>query len=122
MLEKDSTKRISLRDILAHPWMAAVDEPAPFANPPVDETVVAHLAELGVALSAQDLKDGIDTEATVAYRILEREQIVRRASREAPSTPVRGPIAQPSPTVQSSPMTPSRTTVCLDPVYTHNFE
>jgi serine/threonine protein kinase len=108
MLEKDNKKRISLREILAHPWMTAVDEPAPFATAPIDETVVAHLAELGVAFSPQDLVDGIDTEATVAYRILEREQMVHRASRDAPSTPVRSPVAQPSPIVHSSPMTPSR--------------
>jgi serine/threonine protein kinase len=108
MLEKSGTKRISLRAILAHPWMIGVDEPPPVAEPPINETIVAQLAGLGLDFSAQDLKDGIDTDAATTYKILEREQMVRLAGGEAKGPHVTSPIQKRSPIVHTSPMTPPR--------------
>jgi serine/threonine protein kinase len=104
MLDKNGDSRIPLAEISSHPWMRNAEGLPPFVARPIDPDRIARLAALGVFVREFDLENGIDTEAAVAYKIIERDDWVR-AEQRGPSTPVKAPA---SPMIASSPMTPSR--------------
>jgi serine/threonine protein kinase len=98
MLEKDPRKRITLQEIREHPWMGRGWEELQFPEQQINESIVAHIGALGLTFSADDLRDGIDNEATVAYKILERDRMVREVGSEQA---MRSPILHASPMKQS---------------------
>jgi serine/threonine protein kinase len=104
MLDKNGDSRISLREIRIHPWMIGIEQIPPFLQTTINRTIIGKLAAGGVFAREFDIINGIDTDAAVAYRILERDEGVR-AELKGPSTPVKTPQ---SPIVASSPMTPAK--------------
>jgi len=89
MLAKDPNERITLRNIMEHPWvregdadrhLSAVERIRVLRNPaqsPLDQEIVSQVREIGVDTS--DLQGnfarGVETAATAAYRVLLRAKM-----------------------------------------------
>jgi serine/threonine protein kinase len=102
MLTKNAKRRFTFDQIRDHPWLASARSALEddFTAPVFDPVVAGQLNELGLALTEADLAEGVNTEASVAYKILEREQMNASLSRGAilaPSTPPPFPMLHAGP-------------------------
>jgi serine/threonine protein kinase len=102
MLTKNPKRRFTFDQIRTHPWVAPALSAleGDFSEPAFDPAIARQLNELGLALTESDLAEGVNTEASVAYRILEREKAnasLSRATILVPSTPPRCPMLREAP-------------------------
>jgi hypothetical protein len=119
LLMKDAKSRITVRQILDHPWLAEQGQLSQAAlaqmkvqeAPELDDAVLGEMRALGYEIAglAQDLKKYVFTERTAAYRMLRRRRIMDEVHELVTRRPRAAVVAQaPQVQVQEGGEQPSR--------------
>jgi serine/threonine protein kinase len=105
MLEKDDSKRLTLDQVRRHPWLDGLDQGEwPRIGPDPDPQVIRRVCHYGLQITEKDVRDDVQCDGVVCYKILEREKAtsLHAPAAAVPKTPTKAPM------IQSSPKTPSK--------------